>query len=163
MKSLENNLEDTKEQTSVHMNNIERRSRDYNIRIRNMAIQENENFVKQVASLIAHHGLAPEGSTVEDIAKQIETAHPLQRKGYMIARFYSRPYRNGVVQLAKQKLNKTTGKDGVKVVEDLTRLDFAQKMKAMPLMQKAFEEGKKATFRRGNLVVDGKIVDIPRD
>ena len=37
-------------------------------------------------------------------------------------------------------------RDGLKVVEDLTRLDFIQKMKAMPLMQRAFVHSKKPTF-----------------
>lgn len=161
--SLEKELEETKEQMSVHMNHLERRSRDYNIRVRNATIRDNVNYVDQVATVIVQHQLAPEGSSVEDVAKEIEIAHPLKTKGQMIARFYSRPYRNRVVQQAKQKLNRTTPKDGLKVVEDLTRLDFEQKMKAMPLMKKAFEEGKKSRFHKGNLIIEGKLVAIPQD
>ena len=161
--SLETELGETKDQMSANLNHLERRSRDYNIRVRNATIRENVNFVDQVAELIVQKQLAPEGSSVEDVAKEIETAHPLKTKGQMIARFYSRPYRNLVVQQAKQKLNRTTGKDGLKLVEDLTRLDFVQKMKAVPLMQKAFEEGKKARFNKGILIIDGKRTDIPQD
>lgn len=163
VRSLEKQLEETEDKIAVNMNHIERRSRDYNIRVRNATISDDVNYVEQVASLIVKHKLAPEGNSAEDVVKQIETAHPLKTKGQMIARFHSRPYRNHVVQQAKQRLNKTTPKDGLKIVEDLTKVDFQKKMKALPQMQKAFEEGKKAKFYKGNLIINGKMVDIAED
>ena len=50
-------------------------------------------YVDQVAAMIVGHGLAPEGSSNEDVAKLMETAHPLNGKGQMIALFY-KPNRN---------------------------------------------------------------------
>lgn len=78
----------------------------------------------------------------------------------MIARLYSRPFRNGVVAKAKKK-DFVAG--AVRVVEDLTKIDHDRKQRAFPLMQEAYKDGKKAMFRRGKLYVDGKETIIPQN
>lgn len=158
---LKSELEETRDEMSSQLNLMERRSREYSVRIRNMDITAEESHVDQVASLIVEKHLAPENSTVLDVVQQIEIAHPL--KGVpngMIVRFFAQPYRNLIVQQAKTKLNNKTGEKGLKLVEDLTKIDFQQKLKAFPQMKEAFEQGKKARFYRGKLIIDGKYVPI---
>ncbi len=129
-----------------------------------MDIKDDENHVDQVAALIVEKKLAPENSAVCDVAQQIEIAHPLKGvpKG-MIVRFYARPYRNLIVHQAKAKLNRISGEGGLKLVEDMTKMDFQLKMKAIPQMTAAFESGKKARFYRGKLIIDGKHVAVKTD
>ncbi len=161
---LKGELEESRQDMSSQLNHMERRSREYSVRIRNMDIKDDENHVDQVAALIVEKKLAPENSTVGDVAQQIEIAHPLKGvpKG-MIVRFYARPYRNLVVHQAKAKLNRVSGDGGLKLVEDMTKIDFQLKMKAQPQMQEAFKSGKKARFYRGKLIINGKQVAVNTD
>ena len=48
----------------------------------------------------------------------------------------------------------------VRFVEDFTPNDFEIRKKALPLMRKAFEEGKRVRFTKGKLFVDGSEVSI---
>ena len=48
----------------------------------------------------------------------------------------------------------------VRFVEDFTPNDFEIRKKALPLMRKAFEEGKRVRFTKGKLLVDGREVSI---
>ena len=160
---LQKELAEYKDQMTTSLNHIERRSREFNVRIKNFQSTSLHSYVNQVSDLLVEKKLVPENSTAKDVVEQIETAHPVKTKGHIIVRFHSRPYRNNVVQMAKRHLNNQTGNYGLKIVEDLTWMDHQQKIKAMPLMKKAFDEGKKVHFRRGILIVDGMKVPIPED
>lgn len=143
------------------LNEIERRSREYNIRIHGLVNAKDEkNHKKLVAKTLVEKGLVPEGRSVEDTMGTIEIAHPLATKGQYIARLYSRPCRAGIIQEAKAKLNNKTGKDGIKVYEDFTKVDYERKLRAIPQMRTAYAEGKKVRFQRGKLIIDGKNVPI---
>ena len=48
----------------------------------------------------------------------------------------------------------------VRFVEDFTPSDFQTRKKALALMRKAFEEGKKVRFTKGKLLVDGRAVSV---
>ena len=43
----------------------------------------------------------------------------------------------------------------------MTKFDYDRRNKAYPLMKKAFDEGKKVAFRRGKLIVNGSVVELP--
>ena len=75
----------------------------------------------------------------------------------IIAKFYSRPYREAVVRRAKAKKE---FKDVVKITEDLTKADMDLKRRAFPQMQKAYEEGKRVRFQKGKLIIEGQEVPI---
>ena len=47
--------------------------------------------------------------------------------------------------------------NGVSCVENFTHNDFEARKKALPIMQKAFEEGKKVKFTKGKLYVEGNV------
>lgn len=157
---LAKELEETKKGMLDKFNQIERRSREYSVRIKGMAIDSQRPYTHQAAELIAKYKLVDKAES--EIMKEIEIAHPLKSNPneHMIVRFHSRPFRQSIVQAAKLKINRVTGDKGLKVVEDLTRTDHQMKMKAMPQMKRAYEEGKRARFHRGSLIIDGKPVDI---
>ena len=48
----------------------------------------------------------------------------------------------------------------MRFVEKFTPSDFETRKKALPLMRKAFEEGKKVRFTKGKLLVDGRAVSV---
>lgn len=105
--------------------------------------------------------LTPEGKTqrTEAIRQEIETSHPIGIRGnQLIVRFFSRPFRDSVLRLARQKLPK--GENEVRLTEDLTKSDYALKRKAAPQMRAAYDQGKKTTFRNGKLIIDGNIVPV---
>lgn len=157
-KKTTENIEST---MNERLNEVERRSREYNIRIHGLIDAKGErNYKALVAKTLVENKLVPENHSVEMTMNDIEIAHPLHLKGQYIARFYSRPCRNYVVKEAKVKLNKKTDKQGLKVYGDLTKLDYERKRRAAPQMRAAYSDGKKATFHRGRLIIDGKTVSI---
>ncbi len=146
------------------LNEIERRSREYNIRIHGLLDNKGEkDHRKLVAKTLVENKLLPEGRTVEHAMGLIEIAHPLQIKGQYIAKLYSRPCKNSIIREAKTKLNRESGKEGLKVFEDFTKMDYDRKQRASPQMRAAFEAGKKVRFQRGRLIIDGKNVAIEDD
>ena len=46
------------------------------------------------------------------------------------------------------------------MVKDFTPGDFELRKKALPLMKKLFEEGKRVRFTKGKQLVDGKAVPV---
>ncbi len=159
-KKLAKELEETKKDMHDRFNAMERRSREYSVRIKGMAIDRQRSYVQQAAEIFSKNNLVD--SSEAEIAKQIEIAHPLKsnQNEHMIVRFHCRPFRQNIVQAAKVKVNRVTGDKGLKIVEDLTRSDFQLKMKAMPQMRRAYEAGKRARFYRGVLIIEGEHVEI---
>ena len=162
-KELEKEMNEVKKQMSEGFNALERRTRDYNIRLRGVAeekLKDVRDHRKLVAETLINNDLVP-SKEVNDVVDEMEIAHPLGKpvdgKVNIIAKFFRRPYRDAVVRKAK-----TTKefKDVVKVVEDLTKADMDAKRKAFPQMQAAYEQGKKVRFQKGKLVIDGREVPI---
>lgn len=143
------------------LNEFERRSHEYNIRIHGLINTNGEtNYKKLVAKALIENHLVPDERSLVDTMGTIEIAHPLAKKSQYIARLYSRPCRNGIIQEAKSRLNKETGKDGLKVYEDFTKTDYDLKQRAIPQMRAAYAEGNKVRFHRGRLTINGKNVAI---
>ena len=100
----------------------------------------------------------------ESASMEVENVHRIEKKRQdkprpIIAKLYSRPFKRKLLQVAKsaegkEKLN------GVRFAEDFIAGDFVIPKKALPFMQKAYEEGKKVRFTKGKLLIDGKVVAV---
>ena len=77
----------------------------------------------------------------------------------IIAKLYSRPFKRRLLQAAKSADGKAVLNE-MTFVEDFTPNDFEIQKKALPLMRKAFEEGKRVRFTKGKLFVDGREISI---
>lgn len=158
-KSIVHKLE---EEMREKMNDMERHSRSYSIRVKGVqGVPDREDFKVTVDKVLLSENLIT-GDDVTEVVKLIEHAHPLSRRDdngkiNIIARLYSRPIRNGIVEKAKKK---RYPRDSLKVVEDMTKTDFLARKKAYPQMQRAYQQGKKAKFVRGKLIIDGREVAI---
>ena len=158
------NLEDYKQETLKQMNDIERRSRAYSIRIKGVpaaaVAASGGDHRKVVADILVKNkvvAVAPDESDgIADAVSMMEIAHPLGPprggKQNMIARFYARPYRDSVVRAAKGKYNLVGAE---RIQEDLTKMDLDLKTKAYPQMKQAHEAGKRVRFNKGKLYING--------
>ncbi len=162
-KDVEHALKEQKETTTEGLNDLERHSRSFSIRVKGVSgVRSGDNFRKTVAQVLVDEKLVNTEDVVE-VMQLIEHAHPIgprQQAGgktTVIARMYSRPARNSI--LTRQRA-KVYDENKPRVVEDMTKIDFKRKLVAYPLMKAAYEKGQKATFRRGQLVVDGNIVSL---
>lgn len=159
------------EKTSEHsleeiygaIEDLERYTREYNIRVTGMDEDMDENCTEKVAALIAGNNLA--GYQHKGwVVNEIETAHrigpklsrPGGKKRQIIVRFYSRPVRNAVLRDAKRLLKSSR----YHIYEDLTPKDFELKMRASTQMKEAYSSGKRVKFNKGKLYIDGKDTQI---
>lgn len=160
---LHNELRGLKDEMEEEFNDLERRTRSYNIRVRGVPAEKvdgRSDHRTTVAEILVQNKLIqlPEPDTV----KLMEIAHPLGKavngKYNLIAKFYARPLRNVVVKAAKQHRGQMQGAE--KVTEDLTKRDRDRKTRAFPQMQRAYENGQRVKFHKGKLVIDGTITEI---
>ena len=160
---LRERIQEVEDGWKEKLNDMERHSRGYSIRVKNVQLEnDSEDSRVSVAKILLSQELVT-GDDVGTVAALIEHAHPLGRKREdgrvnLIARFYSRPVRDNIIE--KAKLKRYKGKDSLKIVEDMTRMDFQARVRAYPQMQKAYEKGKKARFYKGKLIINGKQVPI---
>ena len=143
LERLRNNDEELKEK----LDNLERFSRDFNIRLLGVNEDEGEDCMDIVLNYITSLGF-------ESASMEVENVHRIGKKRQekprpIIAKLYSRPFKRKLLQVAKsaegkEKLN------GVRFVEDFIASNFVIRKKALPFMQKAYEEGKKVRFTKGN-------------
>lgn len=127
---------------------MERYSRQYNLRFFNIPEDSSEDCIKKLQSIL---------SDDLGIETSIENAHriggPRADDGAdprpIIAKFIYRPERFCVIQ------KKRDLKNGVRVSEDLIWEDRQKKKKLKDVMKQAYDEGKKPRFRNGNLYIDG--------
>lgn len=162
-KELKGQLTDARAHLDERLNEMERYSRNYGIRVYNVPnlpkFGRPEVYIKLLATLLVDNALVDtqDARAAEGL---IETVHPIGRdSGQLIAKLYSRPVRNNILQSAKKKLPRQD--KALHFAEDMTRADFERKKKAIPIMQSAYRDGKKAVFRNGKLIVDGQICKIP--
>ena len=161
-KELEHTLQVFQANAWDRFNDLERHSRQFSIRVRNVEnVKSTDNFRRVVAKTLIAEGLTDE--TEEKVVGEIEHAHPVGKsvgnKSTLIARLHNRPFRNNVLTKAKKK-KFVAG--AIRVVEDMTKVDHDRRQRAYPLMQAAHEDGKKTVFRRGRLYIDGNETIIPR-
>ena len=100
----------------------------------------------------------------EDVSAEVENAHRTGKKRDdkprpIIAKLYSRPFKRRLFQAAKSADGKSI-LQGVRIVEDFTPSDFNTRKKALPLMRKAYDEGKKVRFTRGKHLIDGREISV---
>lgn len=130
----------------------ERHSRAFNIRVLGVdeaAEGSTEDCVSVVQSL-----LEDKFSITDDV---IETAHRTGKHTegqprHIIARFYSRPVRHQVMRQTREALQGTE----MRLVDDLCAADAAEKRRLKPLLEKLYKDGKRPSFRNGQLYVAGK-------
>ena len=125
----------------------ERYSRDFNIRVLGVNEDEGEECMTIIADFITSLGF-------EDATAEIENDHHTGRKrndkpSPIITRLYSRPFKRRLLQAAKSSDGKAILR-GVRFVEDFTPSDFIARTKALPLMKQAYDEGKKVHFVGSN-------------
>ena len=139
------------------INSLERHSRSYNVRINDVPETQAENCFNIVADLMEELGLG-------DAAAEIENTHGTGKKDpkhprQIIAKFYSRPFRNRVIYTAKRR-RESDSRFKPRIVEDFTQADFKKRKSVIPRMTQAVREESRATFRKGNLTINGKIVHM---
>ena len=100
----------------------------------------------------------------KDAAAEVEKAHRTGKKRDgnprpIIAKLYSRSFKRKLLQAAKSAGGKEI-LQGVRIVEDFTPSDFNVRKKALPIMRKAYEDGKKVRFTKGKLFIEGREVSV---
>ena len=131
-KTSSNEVREVRTALDTKMNEIERRSREYSIRIKSVdqsnVMKAAGDYRRLVAEILVVNKVLTEDP--EDVVEQLEIAHPLgpaiNGKQNIIARFYSRPYRNMILRGVKGKRQLIGAQ---KITEDLTKLDMDLKRK----------------------------------
>ena len=141
--------------------NLERRSREYNVRNKSKdKFSKADNYIEVAAGIMLEKEVAPPGMTKKQLVNELEVAHPIGKESnQIIVKFCRRPVRNSVVLRAKKMLNNQ--KDKYRIVEDMIKGDYDKKRRAFPLMDKEFKDGKKVRFTKGRLFINGAEVNIP--
>nr|XP_006823166.1 PREDICTED: uncharacterized protein LOC102803427 [Saccoglossus kowalevskii] len=135
---------------------LARYSRAFNLRFGGFQIQQGENCMEIIADLLK------EKLGFESAAAMIENAHRVgingRRSGarpapHIIVKFMRRTDRIAVLRKAKSLLKQGE----IFATEDYTQADYKRKCELRPVMQKAFEQGKRPRFANGRLFIDGKL------
>ena len=113
----------------IEMNNLQRYTRGFNIRILGMAEDENEDCVASVNNLLKDYFDTP--------GFPIENAHRTGKRiggkpRHMIARFHSRATRRSVMAIAREKLAGTN----LRFTDDLTAWDLETKKRVISMINK---------------------------
>ena len=151
------NLRKSNEELKEKVEHLERYSRDFNTRILGVNETQGEDCLAITMDFISSLGF-------EDTAAEVENAHRTGKKRdnkpkHIIAKLYSRPFKKKIIQVSKSEDGKVT-LGGARIVEDFSPGDFETRKKALPLMKKAYDEGKKVRFTRGKLWVDGREISV---
>ena len=162
MLNLEKNL-------NVKILNLERYSREFNIRFVGIPEKDNENCHNIIAKKIREENLYP--GDENEILGLIENAHRTGSKSptggqdkkkttrQIIDKFFSRPVKNSIMKAARASVNRNRNTSFM-AYEDLPREDYQLKKKAQKQMDQAYKQGKKVRFWRGNMWINGKIEEI---
>ena len=162
-------VKDMEKILSAKILNLERYSREFNLRFGGVQETDQEDCRELIAEHIVKNKLFP-GNKAE-ILSCIENAHRTgsqpknsareAKQRQIIAKFYSRPTRNSIVRAARKSVNKDRTVS-FSVYEDLPQEDYLLKRNAQKQMNQAFSEGKKARFWRGKLWINSKLVTIEK-
>ena len=145
--------------------NIERYTRDYNVRLVGIEETPKEDAKKVIAKYISKHALLGDQKQETDILKDIEIAHrtgkrPKNGHRHIIARFYSRPQRNDLLRMFRTVKDKSQQSLGYYFTADMPQEDYEMKRKARNQMKTAYENQQKVKFRKGQLIIEGKVIPI---
>ena len=154
-----NLFQECNEELKRRVERLERYSRDFNIRVVGVVEQDGEDCLLIIRNYLTLLGF-------EYDLGEIENAHRTGRKREekprnIIVKFHSRPFKRVLLRAAKNQESKQV-LNGVRFVEDFTPYDFEIRKKALPIMQDAFDQGKKVRFTRGKLFIDGKAVPVEK-
>ena len=133
------------------LNNLQRYTRGFNVRILGVAEEEKEDCITKVENLLKHH-FDVSGPLIENDHRTGKRTGGKPR--HLIARFYSRATRRAVMAVARERLAET----GVRITDDLTARDLEAKKRVIPLMNKLYTENQKPRFANGRLYSNGKLV-----
>lgn len=123
---------------------LERYSREYNLRFRNVPESTNEDCVQKVRNILSNQF---------NMELEVENAHRVgprndDKPRVVICKFLYRPQRYKVIQKKRDLV------DGIWLTEDLIWEDREAKKKLKEVMKEAFENGKKPRFSRRKLYID---------
>ena len=147
-------------QLTADILNVKRYTREFNVRVYTIKEEKNENCRMKLVDFIQRNNLLP-GKDKQAVSHMLEYVHRTgkREKGksrHIIARLHSREVRNTLVQNGKRK-----GPNGNNLVaEDFTKEDYQKRKIALLLMKQAYGEGKKAKFTKGQLIIDGEVVEM---
>ncbi|XP_071794188.1 uncharacterized protein [Asterias amurensis] len=139
------------EEATLH---LERYSRSYNLRFGGIPelVDEPPSYpYERIKEILSDKcSLEPE----------IENAHrsgrfpkmPTDQPRHILAKFIYRPERQQVLRRCKKALAEC----GIYIIQDLPAVDAAKKRSLKDVMSKAFQEGKKPSFRNGQLYINGQ-------
>jgi len=127
--------------------NLERYSRDFNLRFLNIPEEQDEDCIAKLQDIL-YETLGYEAT--------IENAHRTGRRRpgkprHIIAKFLYRTERRKVL------LNRKNLSDNVWIIEDLIKEDVDKKKSYQDIMKKAYQEGKKPRFTHGKLYINGAL------
>ena len=117
---------------------LEQYSHDYNIRIISVEEEQGKDCITILLNYLKMLGF-------QDVSAEVKYAHQTEKRNengrpqHIIAKPYSQPFKRRLLQIVKT-LDKKAMSNGVRLVEDFMHNDFTAHKKALPTMQKAFEE-----------------------
>ena len=145
------------------LNKLERYTREWNLRFSGFEEINGEDCKSKIVEFISENQLFP--GSIHDIYNKVEVAHRTGKPGkkanssfprHIIARFNSRNDRNKVFFTAKEKYK---GRE-IRILDDLTKSDYSLKKRAIKQMEMAYQAGKRVSFRRGQLRINGIVTAI---
>ena len=156
-KTLLKELQESNRELKNKLEHLERYSRDFNICLIGVEEEEGEDCMAIVSDHFTLLGF-------EEAHGELENAHRTGRRQdgkarHIIAKLYGRPFKRSLLRAAKNPEKKHL-LNVVRLVEDFTPGDFELRKKALPMMKRTFEEGKKVRFTKGKLLIDGKAVPV---
>lgn len=154
---LKTQLKQTSDRLDALQNQVlrnERHSRAFNIRVLGVGEVELEEGVQEDCISVVQTMLSDQFNITGNV---IETAHRTGKRSegqprHIIARFYSRPVCQRVMRQARAALEGTDRR----LVDDLCAADAAEKRRLKPLIENLYANGKRPSFRNGQLFVAGK-------
>ena len=141
------NLRQSNEELKKKVEHLEQYSTDFNITILGVNETQGEDCLAITMDFILSLGF-------EDTAAEVENAHRTGKKRdnkprHTIAKLYSSPFKNKLIQVSKSEHGRAT-LGGARIVEDFSPGDFKTRKKALPLMKKAYDKGKRIDLPEEN-------------
>lgn len=141
------------EELSDHLNSLERKSRERNLRLIGYPEEPNENCLELVKYII-HDVLRVDG--------YVEVAH---RTGRAVVRDGHRMPRHIIFRMetVSQKLDilyyqrQALFRESHFITDDLTQKDLQTKRRLKPVIDQARQEGKRWKFKNGKLIIEGQV------
>ncbi|XP_071949189.1 uncharacterized protein [Antedon mediterranea] len=134
------------------LNKLERYSRSFNLRFGGLPEEINENTVQKITDLIENELCIP-NVKIENAHRSGKPRGPNDKPRHIIAKFIYRPQRHQVLSKSKSSLKSSN----IYVFNDLCEADLIKKRSLKDTMAIAYREGKRPSFRNGNLYINGSL------